>query len=223
MRPSNEIPSRSGRITAQELADIGWTAEMIAYLRKRHQQQQPQPMPSFLQRAPQAFDAAWLRRTATEPSVRRMVEEATARQREQRRRQAQKDEQRREEHRRRQGRKQRAKLCSSPKRSASTFRRRRSPAHGRRSPSPRCHHSRIAPGKTLNPCPGTWLPRIRHRKQARPAHARNCPAVYVIPSQHLPYRLRSPRRPQHPHLSFLRSELRHWLRPVPPAVTTGSS
>ncbi|ANZ14844.1 HNH endonuclease [Streptomyces noursei ATCC 11455] len=76
---------------------------MIAYLRKRHQEQQPQPMPSFLQRAPQAFDAAWLRRTATEPSVRRLVVEAAARQREQRRRQAQKDAQRREERRRRQG------------------------------------------------------------------------------------------------------------------------
>lgn len=114
VRPSNEVPSRSGRITAQELADIGWTAEMIAYLRKRHQQQQPQPMPSFLQRAPQAFDAAWLRRTATEPSVRRMVEEATARQREQRRRQAQKDEQRREEHRRRQGEKAARQAVQQP-------------------------------------------------------------------------------------------------------------
>ncbi|MEU7428381.1 HNH endonuclease [Streptomyces sp. NPDC040750] len=114
VRPSNEVPSRSGRITLQELADLGWTTEMIAYLRKRHQQQQSQAMPSFLQRAPQAFDAAWLRRTATEPSVRRMVEEATARQREQRRRKAQKDEQRREERRRRQGEKPARQAVQQP-------------------------------------------------------------------------------------------------------------
>jgi len=103
VQPSSAVPSRSGRITVQELVDLGWTTEMINYLRKRQQQQQL--VPSFMQRAPQAFDAAWLRRTATEPSVRRMAEEATARQRERRRRQAQKNEQRREERRRRQGEK----------------------------------------------------------------------------------------------------------------------